>query len=148
MKLSQMVGYVKNFDGNKMMSFRVNNKKMLKKYNKIWDTIADLLDVQFDSYLVYGDNEKYIKTNIRMYEDRVITNFQGRKTPKENASYNCIALVSVDCVIRMNKKYYPQAYLCECKYQERKNKIENDLASDLESDSELDYDHVVKNNFF
>ena len=52
-KFPQMVGYVKNFDGNKMMSFRVNDKKMLKKYNKIWDTIADLLDVQFDSYPVY-----------------------------------------------------------------------------------------------
>ena len=116
---------------------------MLKKY-KIWDTIADLLDVQFDSYPVYRDNEKYIKTKIRMYEDRVITNFQGKKTPKESSSYNCIALVSIDCVIRMNKKYYPQAYLCECKYQERKNKTENmiddDLASDSESDSELDYE--------
>ena len=52
-KFPQMVGYVKNFDGNKMMSFRVNDKKMLKKYNKIWDTIADLLDVQFDCYPVY-----------------------------------------------------------------------------------------------
>ena len=88
-KFPQMVGYVKNFDGNKVMSFRVNDKKRLKKYNKIWDTIADLLDVQFDSYPVYGDNGKYIKTKIRMYEDRVITNFQGTKTPKENASYNC-----------------------------------------------------------
>ena len=57
-KFPQVVGYVKNFDGNKMMSFRVNDKKMLKKYNKIWDTIADLLDVQFDP--VYVDNEKYI----------------------------------------------------------------------------------------
>ena len=42
----------------------------------------------------------------------------------------------------MNEKYYPQAYSCECKYQERKTKIENmiddDLASDSESDSELD----------
>ena len=42
----------------------------------------------------------------------------------------------------MKKKYYPQAYLCECKYQIRKNKIENmiddDLASDSESYSELD----------
>ena len=141
---NDMVGFVKNFDGKKMMSFRVIDKKMLKKYNKIWDTAADLLGVQFDSYPVYGDNEKYIKTKIRMYEDRVITNFQGKKTPKENASYNYIALVSIDCVIRMNKKYYPQAYLCECKYQERKYKIENmidnDLASDSESDSELDYE--------
>ena len=64
-----MVGYVKNFDGNKMISFRVNYKKILKTYNKILNIIADLLDVQFDSYPVYGDNEKYIKTKIRMYED-------------------------------------------------------------------------------
>ena len=116
-KFPQMVGYVKNFDGNKMMSFRVIDKKMLKQYNKIWDTIADLLDVQFDSYPVYGDNEKYIKTKIRMHEDRVITNFQGKKSPKESSSYNCTALVSIDCAIRINKKYYPQAYVRECKYQ-------------------------------
>ena len=89
-KFPQMVGYVKNFNGNKMMSFRVNDKKMLKKYNKIWDTIADLSDVQFDSHPVYGDNEKYINIKIGMYEDRVITNFQGKKTEKESSSYDCI----------------------------------------------------------
>ena len=38
-----------------------------------------------------------------MYEDSVITNFQGKKTLKESSSYNYIALVSIDCVIRMNK---------------------------------------------
>ena len=143
-KFPQMVGFVKDFHDNKIMSFRVNDKKILKKYNKIWDTIADLLDVQFDSYPVYGDNEKCIKTKIRMYEDRFITNFQDKKSPKGSSSYNCIALVSIDCVIRVNKNYYPQAYLRDCKYQERKNKIENmigdDLASDSGSDSKLDYE--------
>ena len=101
--------------------------------------------MQFDSYPVYGDNEKYINTEIRMYDNRVITNFQGKKAPKVNASYNCIALVSVDCVIRMNTKYYPQTYLCKSKYQERKNKIENMIDDDLdssssESESESDYE--------
>ena len=74
-----MIGYIKNFDSNKTMSFKVNNKRLLKKYNKTWEEIADLLDVQFDSDSVNGDNGKYIKTKIRMYEDRVITNFQGKK---------------------------------------------------------------------
>ena len=82
-KFPLMVGYIKNFDCNKMMLFRVNDKKMLKKYNEIWDTIVDLLNVQFDSYPVYDYNEKYIKTKIRMYEDRVITNFQGKKHQKK-----------------------------------------------------------------
>ena len=82
--------------------------------------IADLLGVQFDSYPVCGDNEKYVKTKIRMYEDRVITNFQGKKIPKESSSYNCIALASIDFFIRMNEKYYLQPYLWDCKYQEKK----------------------------
>ena len=43
-----------------------------------------------------------------MYEDRVNTNFQGKKVPKENASYNCLSLIMLDSVIRANKKGYPQ----------------------------------------
>ena len=31
-----MVGYVKNFDSNKTMSFKVGDNKLLKKYSKIW----------------------------------------------------------------------------------------------------------------
>ena len=119
-KLPQLIGYVKKFDNNKTMLFNVNDKKLLKKNNKIWDKVGDLLNVKFDSDPVYGDNEKYIKTKIRTYEDNVIKNFQGKKMPKENASYNCIALVGIDCVVRMNKKCYPQAYLDEYKYQGKK----------------------------
>ena len=45
MKFPQMIGYIKNFDGNKTMPFKLNDKKISKNYNKIWETIADLLDV-------------------------------------------------------------------------------------------------------
>ena len=41
-KLPQMIGYVKNFD---------NNKKM---YNKIWEKISNLTNIEFDSEPVYG----------------------------------------------------------------------------------------------
>ena len=34
-KLPQMIGYVKNFDSNKTMSFKVGDNELLKKYNKI-----------------------------------------------------------------------------------------------------------------
>ena len=148
-EFAQMIGYIKIFDGNKTLSFKVNDKKLLKKYNKIWREIADLLDVQFDSDTVYGDNEKYIKTKIRTYEEKVITNFQGKKIPKENASYNCVALVAIDCVIRMNKKYYPQTYLCKFKYQVRKNRMENLVNDDFDlssSESESDYESCSEYN--
>ena len=49
-----------------------------------------------------------------------------------------------DSVIRVNKKYYPQTFLEECKYVIRENKMENlinddlDLSSPDESDNESD----------
>ena len=141
-KVPQMIGYVKNFDSNKTMSCKVDNNKLLKKYNKILEKISNLMNIEFDSEPVYGGNDKYIKAKIKMYEDRVNTNFQGKKVPKGNALYKCLSLIVLDSVIRINKKYYPQTFLEECKYVIRKNKMENlinddlDLGSSDESDSE------------
>ena len=126
-----MIDYVKHFDSNKTMSFKVSDNKLLKKYNKIWAKISNLMDIKFDSQPVYGDGDKYIKTKIKMYGDRVNTNFQGKKVPKENASYKCLSLILLDSVIRANKKFYPQALLEECKYVIRNNKMENLINNDL-----------------
>ena len=93
------------------MSFKVNDNKLLKKYNKIWEKISNILDIKFDSQPVYGDGDKSIKTKIKMYGDRVNTNFQGKKVPKENASYKCLSLTMLDSAIRANKKFYLQALL-------------------------------------
>ena len=76
-----MIGYIKNFDSNKTMSFKVSDNKLLTKYNKIWERISNLMHIEFDSEPVYGDNDKHIKTKIKMYEDRVNTNFQDKKFP-------------------------------------------------------------------
>ena len=142
--LPQMIGYVKHFDSNKAMSFKVSDNKLLKKHKKIWENIGNLLSIEFDSEPVYGDVDKYIKKKIKMYGDRVNTNFQGKKVPKENASYKCISLIMLDSVIRVNKKYYAQTLLEEYKYVIRKNKMENFINNDLrlsssdESDNEDD----------
>ena len=97
------------------MSFKVNDDRLLKRYTKIWGKNSSLMNIEFDSEPVYGDNDKYIKTKIKSYGDKVNTNFQGKKVPKENASYKCLSLIIVDSVIRINKKYYPQTLLEECK---------------------------------
>ena len=88
-----------NTDSNKTVSFKVIDNKLLKKYNKIWEKISNLMNIEFDSQPVYGDGDKYIKTKIKMYDDRVNTNFQGKKVPKENASYRCLSLIMLDSVI-------------------------------------------------
>ena len=38
--LAQMIGYVKHFNSNKTMSFKVSDNKLLKKNNKIWQKIV------------------------------------------------------------------------------------------------------------
>ena len=88
--LPQMIGYVKHFDSNKTMSFKVSDNKLLKKCNKIWEKVSNLLNIEFDSEPIHGDVDKYIKAKIKVYGDKVNTNFQGKKVTKENASYKCI----------------------------------------------------------
>ena len=126
------------------MSFKVSDNKLLKKYKKTWEKVGNLLNIKSDSEPVYGDVDKYIKTKIKMYGDKVNTKFQGKKVPKENTSYKCISLIMLDSVIRVNKKYYPETLLEKCKYVIRKNKMENLINNDLslsssdESDNESD----------
>ena len=83
MKLPQMTGYVRKFEGNTTMSFKINDNKLLKKYNQIWKKLEKLLRIEFDSKPVYGGNDKYIKTKIKIYGGSVNTNFQGKKMPQE-----------------------------------------------------------------
>ena len=57
-----MIGYIKHFEGgNKAMSFKASDKKLLKSYNKVWGKVSSLMNITFDSEPVYGDNNKYIK---------------------------------------------------------------------------------------
>ena len=66
-KPPQMIGYAKYFDSNKAISFKVIDKKLLKKYTKIWEKISSLIGKEFDSEPVFGDNDKYEKTKIKSY---------------------------------------------------------------------------------
>ena len=112
-KVPQIIGYIKCFDSNKAISFKVRNNRLLKKYNKIWERVSNLMNIEFDSEPVYGDSDEYIKTKIKVYVDKINTNFQGKKIQKESASYKCLSLIMLDSAVRANKKYYPQIMLGE-----------------------------------
>ena len=135
-----MTGYVRKYEGNRTMSFKIINKQLLKKYNQIWKRAEKLLKIKFDSEPVYGDNDKYIKTKIKIYVGSLITNFQSRKMPKEKASCKCLSIIMLDSVIKAKEKYYPQTLLKECKYEQEKIKMENLIDDDLEKSSSDEYD--------
>ena len=107
-RLPQMTGYARKFDENETMSFIVRDKQFLKNYTKIWEKIEGLMRINFESNPVYGDDDKYIKTKIKIYADSIITNFHNKKMPKEKAPCKCLLIIMIDSVVKANKKYYPQ----------------------------------------
>ena len=119
-KRPRMIEYVRHFHSNKTMPFKIIGNKVLKNYSKIYERVSSLLHIEFHSEPIYGNNHQYIKTKVKSYEDKVNTNFQVNKILKENASYKGLSLVILDSVTRVNKDYYPQTLLEECKYVKNK----------------------------
>ena len=127
-----MTGYSRKFDDNATMSFRANKKQLLKNYNQIWEKTEKLMGIAFESKLVYGNDEKYIKPKRKIYAGSMITNFHNKKMPKEKAPCKCLSIIMPGSVIKANKKYYAQTLLEECKYVQEKIKIEKLTDDDLE----------------
>ena len=83
-----MTGYTKKINEKATTTFRINNKHLLKNYAKIWEKIEKLLKIDFEIKLVYGDDDKYIKTKIKIYPNSIITNFLKKKYPKKKYYVN------------------------------------------------------------
>ena len=147
--LPKMTGYLNIFkDGTRKMSFFTNNNEFLERYTAIWEKISNLVNKKFDSHPIY--NNKYINAKIRSYNNDIITNFRNidnknNKLPEKIKLCKCVSLISLDSIIKINKKYYPQTLLQECVYKLINKKVENiiiniDLDSSSESENELDYE--------
>ena len=147
--LGKMMGYLNIFkDGTRKMSSFTNNNEFFKRYTAIWEKKSDLVKKKFDSDPIY--NNKYINTKIRSYNNDIITNFRhidnkNNKLLEKNKPYKCISLISLDSIIKINEKYYPQTFLQECVYKLINKKVENivtniNLDSSSESDNESDYE--------
>ena len=78
-----MTVYAKKINENVTMSFTVNNKQLLKNHGKIWEKVEMSMRVDFESKPVYGDDDKYIKTKIKIYADSMIINVQRKKCQKK-----------------------------------------------------------------
>ena len=78
-----MTGYARKFDENATMSFVVKDKQLLKNFTKIWEKIKKIIKINFESNPLYGDDDKCIKTKIKIYADSIITNFHNKKYLKK-----------------------------------------------------------------
>ena len=101
--LPQMSGYIKYFEnGGKNMSFLIKDDEVWDKYDKIWDVIKNKLNIKFHSEPVY--EYKYLKAKVREFDGVIKTNFLGNDMSKENMHYTCIACITIDSVIKIDKK--------------------------------------------
>ena len=65
-------------------------------------------------------DKTHIKVKVREFDGMIKANFLGNEVPKENMHYTCIAYITIDSAMRMDKKNYPQVYFEECKYKVKK----------------------------
>ena len=77
-----------------------------------------------------------IKAKVREFDGVIKTNYLGNNMPKENMRYTCIACITIDSVLRIDKKNHPQVYLEECKYKVKKTQMSRFINTELKSDSE------------
>ena len=102
--------YAKYLDKNsKYMNHLVKDEKILKKYLKIQNKIRSLTKKELNCEPIY--NDKYIKTKIKIYNDKVYTNFQHNKIPEDNKYCACLSVILLDSIfVNSNKEYYPQIF--------------------------------------
>ena len=88
------------------ISFKIEDDEVYCKYNEIWNKTKKLLGgIKLGSDIIYDD--QYIKTKVNTFK-MVKTLFENDKIPEEKIEYECILCVSVDSVLKIEKKYYPQ----------------------------------------
>ena len=118
-----MIVYVRNVDGNRTIYFKINDSKLLKKYNQIQKKVEKLLKIKFDSEPVYGDDAKYIKIKIKTYGARVNTNFQGKGVPREKAPCNWLSIMMLDPAVKAKKKNILKLFWRNANMNEKKKRI-------------------------
>ena len=121
--LPRMSGYVKTFkskDGDKdkktkLMTFRIDDHKLLEKYKTISTKIED----------------RYIKTKIRTYGDNVYSNFCCLNEPKDGVEFETFTTSSIASLVIYESKYYLQVYLDKNSYKIANMKMTDYLDDNL-----------------
>ena len=119
----KMSGYIKTFKvkngdkdkNDKLMSFCIDDEKLLEKYKAIWTKIKDLKNIELNVLPVY--DKRYIKTKIRTCSDKVYTDFRGSNVAEDDIEYEYFTVISIDSLLVYENKYYLQVYLDNCAYK-------------------------------
>ena len=82
-----------------------------------------------NALLVYDD--RYIKTKIRTYGNKVYTNFRGLNVPNDEIEFECFTVFSIDSLLAYKNKYYLHVYLDNCAYKVTEKRMTDCLDDNL-----------------
>ena len=77
----------------------------IRKYKVTWTKIEDLKHFELNTLPVYHD--RYIKTKIRTYGDKVCANFRGVNAPEDDIECESFTVISINFLIVYKSKYIP-----------------------------------------
>ena len=132
------------------MSLEVKYKNLFKNYNKIWKNLEKLMAIEFNTKPSYGNEDKYIKTKIKTYEDSTTASLYNKngskKIPEEKTPHKYLSIIILDSVLYAYEKYHPQIFLEECKYAKENIKTKNYIDKELKSESDTNTDNDIDND--
>ena len=93
------------------MSFNVSEaKEWVSRFKRIWNEIESQL---FETEPINGES-KYVHGKLRMWKERIKTNFHGQVVPYDMYC-NAAAVLKINSVYKQGKNYHPQV----CKFEVR-----------------------------
>ena len=114
-----MTGSIHKFNEHKnknkntiTMYLNVKDKELFKNYNKIWRKIVKLMGIDFNTKPTYGDDDKYIKTKIKTYDNITINLYNkkgSKKVPEEEIPHKCLSIIILDSILYAYQNY-PQIF--------------------------------------
>ena len=94
------------------------------------DLLKNIMIFRITFVIVWKENlivnlstiKRFLKTKIKYYGVNA-TDFRDKEIPKVRSNYACLAVISIDFVLKKDKNYYPQIFSEECKYIEKEKKV-------------------------
>ena len=89
-------------------------------------------------------DEKYIKAKEKEFNGVIKTNFLGDEIRKENGHCPCMTCITIDSVMKWERKSYSQIYLEKCQYGMKKAKMPKFINTELKSEPESELESDTK----
>ena len=102
------------------MPFEIKKNELLKKYNKIWNKVSNIIEKTLNTQPVF--EETYLKNKPKYYNGKSNRQFFDKKVLKENVNCVCIAVIVLDSVYQIKKNTFTDIYSLNSSNTKRKKK--------------------------